>query len=91
VYIVTYNESTIIIGGNDTMISIPSLEPFSVYFIAITACTIDGCGNQTDFVIGTTEEEGTVCCISISSYCKVTAVWYNSTLAYVDSYWDEPE
>jgi len=57
-YMITYNELTVNIGGNDTMIIITSLEPFSMYFIAITACTVDGCGNQTDFVIGTTEEEG---------------------------------
>ena len=59
-YMVTYNDITISTNGNDTMYTIMGLDPFTNYTISVTACTDNGCGNQTDVVIGTTEEEGTI-------------------------------
>ena len=57
-YMVTYNDITISTNGNDTMYTIMGLDPFTDYTISVTTCTDNGCGNQTDVVIGTTEEEG---------------------------------
>ena len=57
-YMVTYNDITISTNGNDTMYTIMGLDPFTDYTISVTACTDNGCGNQTDVVTGTTEEEG---------------------------------
>jgi len=45
------------------------LDPFTNYTISVTACTANGCGNQTDVAIGTTEEEG-MHIITISFYNK---------------------
>ena len=42
------------------MYTIMGLDPFTIYAISVTACIDNGCGNQTDVVIGTTEEEGTL-------------------------------
>jgi len=64
-YMVTYNDITISTNGNDTMYTIMGLDPFTVYTISVTACTDNGCGNQTDVVIGTTAEEG-ICCMTMS-------------------------
>jgi len=58
-YMLTYNNMTISTNGNDTMYTIMGLDPFTNYTISVTACTDDGCGSQTDVVIGTTAEEGT--------------------------------
>ena len=55
-YMVTYNDITI--STSNTMYTIMGLDPFTNYTISVTACTDNGCGNQTDVVIGTTEEEG---------------------------------
>ena len=57
-YMVTYNDITISTIGNDTMYIIMGLHPFTNYTISVTACTDNGCGNQTDVVVGTTAEEG---------------------------------
>jgi len=57
-YMVTYNDITISTNGNDTMYTIMGLDPFTNYTISVTACTYNGCGNQTEVVIGTTAEEG---------------------------------
>ena len=75
-YMVTYNDITISTNGNDTMYTIMVLDPFTDYTISVTACTNNGCGNQTDVVIGTTAEEGIysmyvrvfVCCDTFTSY-----------------------
>ena len=58
-YMVTYDNTTVDTGDSDTMYTIMGLDPFTGYSISITACTDNGCGNQTDAVIGTTSEEGT--------------------------------
>ena len=55
-YMVTYNDITISTTG--TMYTIMGLDPFTSYTVSVTACTDNGCGNQTDGVIGTTAEEG---------------------------------
>jgi len=57
-YMIAYNEVTISVNGSVTMITLTALEPYSGYLVAVTACTADGCGNQTDYVVGLTEEEG---------------------------------
>ena len=36
------------------------LDPFTVYSITATACTIDGCDNQTNPLLRTTAKEGYV-------------------------------
>ena len=56
-YMVTYNDITISNNSN-TMYIIMGLDPFTNYTISVTTCTDNGCGNQSDIVIGTTEEEG---------------------------------
>ena len=57
-YMVTYDGMTVDTSSNDTNYTITGLEPYANYSITIVACTSNGCGNQTDVVIGTTAEEG---------------------------------
>jgi len=57
-YMVAYNGTTLTTSGNVTMLTIMNLDPFTVYSITVTACTVDGCGNQTNPFTQTTEEEG---------------------------------
>ena len=57
-YMVTYDNVTVDLNNSDTMYTIMELDPFTSYTISVTACTNNGCGNQTDGVIGTTAEEG---------------------------------
>ena len=60
-YMVTYDNVTVDTDDNETIYTIMELDPFTNYTISVTACTDNGCGNQTD-VIGTTEEEGNFIC-----------------------------
>ena len=55
-YMVTYNDITV--STNNTTYIIMGLDPFTNYSFSVTACTDNGCGNQTDVEIGTTAEEG---------------------------------
>ena len=55
-YMVTNNGITI--STSNTMYIIIGLDAFTNYTISVTACTDNGCGNQTSVVIGTTAEEG---------------------------------
>jgi len=57
-YMVNYNGTTMTTSGTITMLTIMGLDPFTVYSITVTACTVDGCGNQTNPFLGTTAEEG---------------------------------
>jgi len=57
-YMVNYNGTTLTTSGNTTNLTIMGLDPFTVYSITVTACTVDGCGNQTNPFLGTTAEEG---------------------------------
>ena len=56
-YMVTYN-ATIDTNSRDTTYTITGLDPYTNYSISVIACTDNGCGNQSDVIIGTTEEEG---------------------------------
>ena len=58
-YMVTYDNTTKDTGDRYTVCTIRGLDVFTNYTISVTACTANGCGNQTDVVIGTTAEEGT--------------------------------
>jgi len=60
-YMVTYDSTTVDTNDSDTTYTILGLNPFTNYTISVTACTDNGCGNQTDIVIGTTAEEGSYC------------------------------
>ena len=57
-YMVTYNGVTVDTSDNDTNYNITGLQAYTNYSITVIACTSNGCGNQSDVVIGTTEEEG---------------------------------
>ena len=57
-YMVTYDSTTVNTGDSNTTYVIMGLDIFTNYTISVTACTDNGCGNQTDVVIGTTAEEG---------------------------------
>ena len=57
-YMVTYNNITMDISSNDTIYIITGLSPYTDYFITVLACTSNGCGNDSDVIIGTTAEEG---------------------------------
>ena len=57
-YMVTYNDTTVNTSNNDTNYTITGLDPYTNYSITVSACTSNGCGNQSDVVIGTTAEEG---------------------------------
>ena len=55
-YMVTYNGTTE--DTSDTTLTITELEAYTNYFVTVIACTSNGCSNESDVVIGTTEEEG---------------------------------
>ena len=57
-YMVTYNDTTVDTSNNDTNYTITGLDPYTNYSITVLACTGNGCGDQSDVVIGTTAEEG---------------------------------
>ena len=57
-YMVTYNDTTVDTSNNDTNYTITGLDPYTNYSITVLACTSNGCGDQSDVVIGTTAEEG---------------------------------
>ena len=57
-YMVNYNGTTLTTGGSITNLTIMGLDPFTIYSITVTACTVDGCGNETNPFVGTTAEEG---------------------------------
>ena len=57
-YMVTYNNVTIDTSDNYTNYNITGLQAYTNYSITVIACTRNGCGNQSNVVIGTTEEEG---------------------------------
>ena len=57
-YMVTYDDTTVDNISNDTTYTITGLEAYTNYSITVIACTSNGCGNESDIVIGTTEEEG---------------------------------
>ena len=57
-YMITYNEAVVDINNTDTSYTITGLDPYTNYSISVVACNVNGCGNQSDVVIGTTEEEG---------------------------------
>ena len=59
-YMVIYNDTTVDTNNNDTSYTITGLDPYTNYSISIIACTNNGCGNQTDVITATTEEEGMV-------------------------------
>ena len=54
----TYNNTTVDTSNNDTNYIITGLDPYTNYSITVLACTSNGCGDQSDVVIGTTAEEG---------------------------------
>lgn len=60
-YMVTYNDTTVDTSNNDTNYTITGLDPYTNYSISVLACTSNGCGDQSDVVIGTTAEEGKTC------------------------------
>ena len=57
-YMVTYDDITVHTNNNDTTYTITGLEAYTNYSITVIACTSNGCGNESDAVIGTTAEEG---------------------------------
>ena len=57
-YMVTYNDTTVDTGNNDTNYTVTGLDAYTNYSITVSACTSNGCSNQSDVVIGTTAEEG---------------------------------
>ena len=61
-YMVTYDNTTLATGDSNTTYVIMELDVFTNYTISVTACTDNGCGNQTDVVVGITAEEGMYSC-----------------------------
>ena len=57
-YMVNYDNMTVDITNNDTNYTITGLDPYTNYSITVIACTSNGCGNESNVVIGTTAEEG---------------------------------
>ena len=57
-YMVNYDDITVDTSNNDTTYTITGLEAYTNYSITVIACTSNGCGNESDAVIGTTAEEG---------------------------------
>ena len=66
-YMVTYDNTTVNTGDSNTTYVIMGLDIFTNYTISVTACTDNGCGNQTDVVIGATAEEGMYNCRSLKN------------------------
>ena len=57
-YMVAYNGVMVDTSNNNTNFTVTGLDPYTNYSITVIACTSNGCGNKSDVVIGTTEEEG---------------------------------
>ena len=57
-YMVIYNTITIDTASNDTTYTITGLDPYTNYSVTVIACTDNDCGDESEAVIGTTEEEG---------------------------------
>ena len=57
-YMVTYDNITVDTNNNETTYTITGLEAYTNYSITVIACISNGCGNESDVVIGTTAEEG---------------------------------
>ena len=74
-YMVTYDNITVDTGDDNTTYTIMGLDVFTNYTISVAACTDNGCGNQTDVVIGTTAEEGVClsCYVHVISYTVILA------------------
>ena len=69
-YMVTYDNTTVDTSDSSTTYVIMGLDVFTNYTISVTACTDNGCGNQTDVVIGTTAEEGMYSCRNLRTSLK---------------------
>ena len=74
-YMVTYDNTTVNTGDSNTTYVIMGLDVFTNYTISVTACTDNGCGNQTDVVIGATAEEG-MCSVAIKKKSKRTLFFF---------------
>ena len=57
-YMVIYNTIIIDTASNDTTYTITGLDPYTNYSVTVIACTDNDCGDESEAVIGTTEEEG---------------------------------
>ena len=68
-YMVTYNDTKVDTSNNDTNYTITGLDPYTNYSITVLACTSNGCGDQSDVVIGTTAEEGTYVIMILNHVC----------------------
>ena len=73
-YMVTYDNTTVDTGDINTKFVIMGLDVFTSYTINVIACTDNGCGNQSDVVIGTTEEEGMCICNAILSHVEQSTI-----------------
>ena len=68
-YMVIYNTNTVITASNDTTYTITGLDPYTNYSVTVIACTDNDCGDESEAVIGTTEEEGVhVICYVLCNY-----------------------
>ena len=61
-YMVIHNSTTIDTHSNDTAYTITGLDPYTTYSVSVIACTDNDCGDESDVVIETTEEEGMCVC-----------------------------
>ena len=75
-YMVTYDNTTVNTGDSNTTYVIMGLDIFTNYTISVTACTNNGCGNQTDVVIGTTAEEGMYSCRSLKNIIETLYICF---------------
>ena len=57
-YMVIHNSTTTDTRSNDTAYTITGLDPYTTYSVSVIACTDNDCGDESDVVIETTEEEG---------------------------------
>jgi len=57
-YMVIYNNMMVDTSSNNTNFTITGLDPYTDYSITVIACTSNGCGNESDVMFGTAEEEG---------------------------------
>ena len=55
-YMVIYNTIIIDTASNDTTYTITGLDPYANYSVTVIACTDNDCGDESEAVIGTTEE-----------------------------------
>ena len=75
-YTVTYDNTTVDTGDSNTTYVIMGLDVFTNYTISVTACTDNGCGNQTDVVIGATAEEGMYSCRSLKNIIETLYICF---------------